>query len=841
MSYAVAWLALAFVQNGDHAGEAQPALPADLAVPEAIVRSAADELATFTFPDDVTVELVASEPLIRDPVAFAFDAQGALWVAEMTGYMPDVDGKGEREPVGSIAILRDRDGDGRFETRTTFLDHLVLPRAVRPCRGGALVLAPPELLFCVDEDGDDVCDDWRVVDRGLEGLSSPEWAINALVPTLDNAFDCAKSPWRYVFRDGEFVREPRAQAGQWGATQDDQGRLFTNNNSDALRVDLVSATYGARNPHLDALDGVDVRVVDDQSVRSARINPGVNRGYQKGILDGSFHLANVTGACSPWIARGDGIPERLLGDAFVAEPCGNVVIDYDLVETSDGSVHGAPVRFGERSLDFLASTDERFRPVALGDGPDGALYVVDMYRGLIQHRLFVTSFLREQVVARKLDRPTGLGRIWRVVAKKRPVAKAPLANADDRALVAALSDANGWRRDTAQRLIVEYFDARSPAIAELERVVRSGERWFARVHAMWALVGVGSLSADVALAALRDADERVRVQAVRASESLAPTNASIPTSWRALAARDSFRVRRQVLLSFGVLGSAADEALAESAERGLATAAERSALVSSLHGRELEFLGRVLAFPPRTDRAGERELVQLLARCVGNEFAAERVERAFSLAASLAPERAAVAEALVRGLASAAPPDPSGANGPFVLAREPAGWSRLVTRLVARASDEWKTLDALVVWPGNPGVTLTTSRELDAAERTRFERGRELFTATCSACHGERGDGQPNVVPPLRASPFVLGDDARLIRLVTHGLVGPVEVRGRRFDGEMPGLTTTDADLAAILTYVRRAWNHGADSISVERVREVRAMNVDRRRPWTLDELNAQR
>ena len=134
-----------FAQRGDRAGEEQPALDPSVAVPAAPARAPDDELASFVFPGDVQVELVVAEPLVQDPIALAFDAQGALWVVEMRGYMPNVDGTGEREPVGAIAILRDLDGDGRFEKRTTFLDGLVLPRAVRPCRGGALVLAPPEL------------------------------------------------------------------------------------------------------------------------------------------------------------------------------------------------------------------------------------------------------------------------------------------------------------------------------------------------------------------------------------------------------------------------------------------------------------------------------------------------------------------------------------------------------------------------------------------------------------------------------------------------------------------------------------------------------------------------
>lgn len=850
---ALPWLAAAAAsaQRGDRAGETQTDLPADLAIPAAPALGALEELATFQFPDDVTVELVAAEPVVRDPVALAFDAQGALWVVEMKGYMPDVDGRGEQEPVGEIAILRDEDGDGRYERRTTFLGGLVLPRAVRPCRGGALVLAPPELLFCADDDGDDVCDERRVVDRGLvEGLHSPEWAINALVPTLDNAFDCAKAPWRYVVKDGEFVRQARQQAGQWGASQDDQGRLFTDNNSDPLRADFVSAVYGAANPNSPGLAGVDVRVVADFSVATARINPGVNRGYQAGVLDPRFHLANVTGACAPWIARGDRLPQRFRGDAFVCEPCGNAVIAYDLVEQSDGSVRGAPVRVGERNLDFLTSTDERFRPVFLCDGPDGALYVADMYRGLIQHRLFVTSFLRGQVVERGLERPIGLGRIWRIAAKRPARELVSLAAATDDQLVAALSDSNGWRRDTAQRLIVESFEPGAAAVKSLERLALRGEPWYGRIHALWALSGLGALRAEAAVQAMQDTDERVRVQAVRAAEPLANRDPLIPAMWRAIGARDSFRVRRQVLLSMGTLATDELTNFAALAERGFSTHAERSALVAGLFGRELEFLETLCAAHAERSRDGDRELVELCAQCIGNEAAPERVRRAAALA--VRADAANFGPSIARGLLASLPPDPNGARAALELPAEPAGWTAFVAALgpapdeaqaasPESAADEvarvWRELDRALVWPTKPGVTLTVVRELDDAERARFDRGRELFQATCSACHGERGVGQPNVVPPLARSPYVLGDDVKLVRIVTHGLSGPIEVRGRPYDGEMPGFATTDADLAALLTYVRRAWGHGAEPVTPERVAEIRARTPSRQRPWTLEEL----
>jgi mono/diheme cytochrome c family protein len=294
------------------------------------------------------------------------------------------------------------------------------------------------------------------------------------------------------------------------------------------------------------------------------------------------------------------------------------------------------------------------------------------------------------------------------------------------------------------------------------------------------------------------------------------------------------------LLSLGSLSGEALATYAAVGERGFATAAERTALVSGLYGRELEFLELWCTPHGGAPRAGELELAELCARCVADELLPERIQRAVAFAVRLAPAPQALA--IAKGLLAAVPPDPSGAagaRGRFVIASEPAGWSSFVAALAADAPKEWRELDGALAWPTKPGVTLQPVRELEPPELARFERGRALFAATCVPCHGERGTGQPNVVPPLRASPFVLGDDARLVRIVSYGLSGPVEVRGQHFDGEMPGFATGDDELAALLTYVRRAWSHGAEPLTPERVAAVRALTAGRQRPWTIEELGA--
>jgi mono/diheme cytochrome c family protein/glucose/arabinose dehydrogenase len=819
----------AAAQQGDQPGEEQPPLPAELAVPPAPALSPQAELATFALAPGFRIELVAAEPLVRDPVALAFDLRGRLWVVEMSGYMPDIDGRGEDAPAGSIAVLADSDGDGRFDARTIFLDGLVLPRAVAPLDDGALVLAPPRLLWARDTDGDDRADDVRELEGGHGGLASPEHAINALLPTLDNAFFCANAPWRYRFRDGVLAREGVAAAGQWGATRDDWGRVFTNTNSDALRVHTIDARYAARHPEHRDLPGVNQRVVRDQGVRSARMNPGVNRGYRAGQLDEGFRLATYTAACSPWIARGDALGAAR-GDAFVCEPAGNLIARYrPATDLSDAQ----PLRHARdgRTLDFLTSTDERFRPVALCDGPDGALYVADMYRGLIQHRLFVTSFLRAQVEARGLAQPLGRGRIWRVVAHDaRPEPGIDLAQASWTELAALFDHANGWWRDAAQRLFVDE-GAQSRDAHELARAATTGaQSALGRTHALWALAGMGGLRRDVALAALADADARLRLQAVRASEPLAAAgDVEVLTRWVELAREPE--VTAQVVLSLGEVraqvGLEALERVLTDLGPGLDGRLARLAR-SGLAGRERELARRLLESADWSEPGAARaELLAGLARDTTRAGRAADLEALLELALASAPGWRA--DALLDGLLAGRPTTPLGEPAPLRLARRPTGFER-IAELRPELADS-------LAWPGREGFDEPTPRPLEPAERARFERGAELYAATCQACHQSDGRGLPGLAPSLRDSRFVLGDPERLAKILLHGLTGPLEVDGVLWDAEMPALAVSDDELAAVATYVRREWGHGADPVAPELVARTRA-SVPRDRPWTAGELD---
>ena len=291
-------------------------------------------------------------------------------------------------------------------------------------------------------------------------------------------------------KDGAFEVRKTLSRGQWGATQDDAGRVYRNTNSAALFVDIVPTPYYTRNPRMMRTRGSyeTLDTGDLNTVWPIRPTPGVNRGYQDGVLRPDKTLAAFTAVGAPTFYRGDRLPAELYGNVFLAEPAGNLV--SRIIVTDDGTMLRGKKAY-ERG-EFIASTDERFRPVNLSSAPDGTLYVVDMYHGIIQHKGYITEYLRDQILSRKLERPQGHGRIYRVVhttTKRGP--KPALSAMKGPQLVELLAHPNGWWRDTAQQLIVERGDR--SAIPALKEKAERAPDWRTRLHAMWTLDGIDAV------------------------------------------------------------------------------------------------------------------------------------------------------------------------------------------------------------------------------------------------------------------------------------------------------------------------------------------------------------
>jgi glucose/arabinose dehydrogenase/mono/diheme cytochrome c family protein len=577
-------------QNGDKKGEQQVSRVPREKIPPAPALQAEEALKAFTLQDGFRIELVASEPLVEDPVTMAFDLQGRIWAVEMRGFMPNLDGKGEQEIPGRIVILEDTDGDGKMDKKSTFLDGLILPRALALVRDGVLVAEPPKLWFCRDVDGDGKADEKVEVAGDYGDPKNPEHCANGLLFARDNYIYSLYHSWRYRFADGKWTREFTPNRTQWGLAQDDFGRLFYTSNGDHLRGDMVPSHYLAGKLPGTRLPGITFKVATNQTVWPGRVNPGVNRGYQADTLKADGRLHKFTAACGTTIYRGDLFPKGLYGNAFVCEPAANLIRRSILTER-DGVVT-AKNAYSEK--EFLTSTDERFRPVNLTTGPDGALYVVDMYKGVLQHRLYVTTYLRKQIEERGLDKPIHMGRIYRIVpAGAKPSARPELAHASCETLVKNLSHPNGWWRDTAQRLLVERAD--SSSVPALRRLLRSSDSSIARLHALWTLEGMRSIDgADIDLA-LRDRDPKVRAAAIRIAESLPAAKPAV-LSLRSDSAPD---VQIQLALSLGLF---ADQKTAlKSIETKSACALARDLASFSLGGGEPNLARRkAVKGPPLT-------------------------------------------------------------------------------------------------------------------------------------------------------------------------------------------------------------------------------------------------
>jgi mono/diheme cytochrome c family protein/glucose/arabinose dehydrogenase len=453
------------------------------------------------------VQLVASEPLVTVPVAMTFDEKGRMWVVEMTGYMPDTVGTGEDIPNGKIVILEDTNKDGVADSRKVFLDSLVLPRAICLLENGVLIAEPPKLWF-VEIDHDKPGKRTLVDDKYTEG-GNVEHQPNGLLRAMDNWIYNAKSDKRYRKTGDKWLKEETHFRGQWGLSQDNYGRLFYNNNSENVLGDYFPPGLGAHNPQQRNVAGYDEKIVPDKRVFPIRATTGVNRGYMKGILDDSLRLNEMTAACSPLVYRGQLLGSAYDNNVFVAEPSGNLV-KRNLIQDSGYIVKGEEAY---HKKEFLASDDERFRPVSLYDAPDGALYVVDMYRGIIQHKTFLTPYLKSEIKNRNLTNPLNCGRIYRIVPANTKVKPVQLEN-DPQKLLGLLNNNNGWIRDKAQQMIIDHhYTILIPALRER---LQKTDSINGQMHALWTLEGLGDLHLTDIQLLLQQKNPYIQVQALAA-------------------------------------------------------------------------------------------------------------------------------------------------------------------------------------------------------------------------------------------------------------------------------------------------------------------------------------
>ena len=625
------WVAAIFALSACSplAWRAQGAEPAGAAAVKSPLSPAAS-LAQFHLPPGLKLEIVAAEPEVVDPVAVRFDEFGRMWVVEMRDY-PNGPAPGQ-PPLSRIKLLEDRDGDGRFETVHVFADELLFATGVQPWKGGAFVTFSGKVEWMQDADGDGHADQRETWFTGFAEenpqlrANHPRFALDNRIYVSNglrggsvlNAKQGADKPLSISGRDFRF--EPRSgdcQAisgtGQFGLTFDDFGNRFNCSNRNPIMHVVLAERYLARNPLLTV-----PAVVNDvaASGEASHVFP-LSQAWTTSIL----HAGQFTAACGVEIYRGDALPAEYYGNGFTCEPTGNLV-HREVLEPAGATFASHSASEG---VEFLASPDTWFRPVNLETGPDGALYVVDMYRCVIEHPQWVPDELKERPDLRYGD---DRGRIYRIVRTDAPKrAAAPkLAEATSAELASAFESGNSWVRETAARLLYERQDR--SAQAALEKLAKTAADPRTRVHALWALQGLNALSHTVLQAALSDSHPRVREQAVLLAEPELAENVELRKRVLALANDADARLRFQVALSLGAApGEDATAALAKIALAGAADVWTRRAAATSAGDGPGALLATVLFRGVWNDPAdsGKLELVGELAQLVGATKSSDQI------------------------------------------------------------------------------------------------------------------------------------------------------------------------------------------------------------------------
>lgn len=513
----------------------------------------------FKLEPNLKIELVAAEPNVVDPVAIAFDEKGRMYVAEDRGY-PTGPGKGN-PPAGKIALLEDLNNDGVFEKRTTFAEGLTFPNGVMCWKGGVYVTCAPDLFYFKDIDGDGKADVKQVIFKGFQDLSTTQLRESHPTLNIDNWIylncgltaakvtspDCTNRGTLLVnrvdfrFKPGTCEYEEYSGTGQFGGTFDPLGRRFICSNRNHNQHVVMQARYLRRNPNLSFAEYV--QDTPDHGA-ACKLYP-----LSHNITTAASHTGFFTSACGLLIYTGQGLPPAYWGNSFTCEPAGNL-IHRDILDPS-GVTFVAKRAFPTN--EFVVSPDNWFRPVNLANGPDGALYICDMYRKTIEHPEYLPEATRKLT---DFESGKDRGRIWRVAPtlKRHSPRQVNFMQFSPKELAMHLENPDGWWRMTAHRLLLERKDPKS--IPHLKQVAKSARHSEAKIQALYLLNEMGVLDEDMLLAALSDARPPVREHALQLAEPRFAKSVKLVDAAVLLAADTNHRVRFQCALSLGEINDA---------------------------------------------------------------------------------------------------------------------------------------------------------------------------------------------------------------------------------------------------------------------------------------------
>ncbi|OAI56407.1 hypothetical protein AYO49_04420 [Verrucomicrobiaceae bacterium SCGC AG-212-N21] len=574
-------------------------------------RSPADSLAAIKTHENLVVELAAAEPFVIDPVAIDWDARGRMWVVEQPDYPAGMDGNWKAG--GRVKILTDTDSDGRYDKHTLFLEGIPFPTGITCWRGGALVCAAPDILYAEDTNDDGKADK---VEKLFSGFYTDNYnaRINSLALGLDNWVHGANGLLGGTIRSaktgkemdirGRDVRinpdtgELQLVSGvtQQGRARDDWDNWFGCSNSRWVFHFPLPDEHVKRNPHVPA-PPPSVYLPDDETSKMLNAVSKPLERFNHPEAQGS-----ITSACGLGIYRDVLLGAEYAGNVFIGETAHNLVRRYQLA--TKGATFDVQRPETEASREFLASEDHWTRPVQIRTGPDGALYVVDMYRAVIEH----TRWIPADRLA-KLDPRAGetMGRIYRVFprgAKLRPVVD--LTKLETAALVKSLDTPNGTTRDLVHQLLLHRNDA--AAREPLTALAASSKLPAVRVQALSVLDGVGALTSTAITQAMGDPDAQVRRHAVRLCESRIATQPELAEACLKLASDADFTVRYQLAQTLGAWGDArAAVALGALAQSDMRDKWMRAAIVASAAQRPMEVLAKVMESPEEAE--GRAEMV----------------------------------------------------------------------------------------------------------------------------------------------------------------------------------------------------------------------------------------
>ncbi|TLV02216.1 DUF7133 domain-containing protein [Dyadobacter luticola] len=515
---------------------------------------------TFKLPKGYHLELVASEPMIHEPVAIAWDGNARMYVAELNTYMQDVEGTDEHAPTSRVMLLEDTNNDGKMDKSSVFIDKMLLPRMLL-CVGSELLVNETDtydIFSYKDTNKDGVADVKRpVYTPGKKSPGNLEHQRSGLDWNIDNWIYMAVDPVRFRYKKGMLVADsiPSGSSGQWGLTHDNYGRLYFSSaggETPALGFQI--------NPVYGRMEFDDQYSEEFNAVWPIIKTPDVEGGLKR--LRPDTTLNHFTASCGQVIFRGDRLPVDLQGDLLISEPVGRLIRRAKVIN-KNGKI---TLENAYDKSEFVASVDMNFRVVNMYTGPDGCLYLVDMNRGIIQEGNWTgpKSYLRPQIQRLGFDKNIQHGRIYRMVYDgMQPGPKPKMLDESSAKLVSYLAHPNGWWRDNAQKELILRND---PSVITALKNILDGKPTgypketsaLGRLHALWTLEGLEALNPELLAFAMKDEDPEIRKAAVKLSEPYLKKDAQMLSGLASLKSDPSNDVRMQMI--FSLANSKAQEA-----------------------------------------------------------------------------------------------------------------------------------------------------------------------------------------------------------------------------------------------------------------------------------------